>query len=336
MMLLPAAAVLFVNLVFNKAIALSPVLTVSGILLALQLLMEVIEKKNLAEQNTKVMGLLYFLLPILNLFICALGILAMSGTEFSLFRIIGIFFGAVFILIGNYLPKCKRNRTMGIKVKWTLENDENWRATHRFGGIFWCIIGVLACICTLLPEKIFICVFFVMILLACVTPTVYSYVYYRHQRREGKYVSSSADKASLSPKAKKFTAVLVAFTLVIIAVLLFTGEVEISLGETSLTANATFCSKSEIAYNDIADIEYLASVGSDTREFGVGSPRLLAGRFRNSEIGAYTRYTYTKCESAVLVITTDGSSYMLGCESEDETAVLYSELEARISKETGK
>ncbi len=336
LMLLPAATALVLNLVFKKGMSLSAVLTVSGIFLVMQLLMEVIEKKNIASQNAKVMRLLFFMLPALNLFICALGIISMSGTEFPLFRYVGIFFGALLILFGNYLPKCKRNRTMGIKLKWTLENDENWRATHRFAGILWCIIGALVCVCTFLPEKLYIAVFVAMILLVGVIPTVYSYFYYRRQRREGTYVSSSTDMVSISPKAKKITAVLTALILVIVAVLIFTGEVTVTLAETSLTAKATFWTTSEISYEDISYIEYLSNVGSDVREFGVGSPRLLVGRFRNEEIGTYIRYTYTQCNSAVLIVTDDGSVYMLGLESENETASLYSELESRIAKEASK
>lgn len=50
--------------------------------------------------------------------------------------------GLLFILIGNYMPKCKQNYTTGIKVPWTLHSQENWNRTHRLAGWVWIIGGV--------------------------------------------------------------------------------------------------------------------------------------------------------------------------------------------------
>ena len=38
--------------------------------------------------------------------------------------------GLLFMIIGNYLPKVKQNNTIGIRVVWTLQDEENWSATH--------------------------------------------------------------------------------------------------------------------------------------------------------------------------------------------------------------
>ena len=43
----------------------------------------------------------------------------------------------MFMVIGNYLPKVKQNNTIGIRVVWTLQDEENWNATHRFSGKIW-------------------------------------------------------------------------------------------------------------------------------------------------------------------------------------------------------
>ncbi len=42
--------------------------------------------------------------------------------------------GLIFIVIGNYLPKARQNYTIGIKIPWTLANEENWNRTHRLAG----------------------------------------------------------------------------------------------------------------------------------------------------------------------------------------------------------
>ena len=38
-----------------------------------------------------------------------------------------IYYGTslLFIVIGNYLPKIKQNNTIGIRIVWTLQDEEN-------------------------------------------------------------------------------------------------------------------------------------------------------------------------------------------------------------------
>ena len=65
------------------------------------------------------------------------------GKEMNPALIVSLLLGFMFIIIGNYLPKCKQNFTLGIKIKWTLENEENWNKTHRFAGKVWFIGGFI-------------------------------------------------------------------------------------------------------------------------------------------------------------------------------------------------
>lgn len=53
------------------------------------------------------------------------------------------------ILLGNYLPKCKRNSIIGIRTKWTLESDEVWYKTHRYIGKITVVAGILSTILSL-------------------------------------------------------------------------------------------------------------------------------------------------------------------------------------------
>lgn len=60
--------------------------------------------------------------------------------------------GILFVILGNYLPKCKYNYTIGIKLPWTLADEENWRKTHRFAGFVWMIGGVLISASAFFPH----------------------------------------------------------------------------------------------------------------------------------------------------------------------------------------
>ena len=92
----------------------------------------------------------------------------------------------MFILIGNYLPKCKQNHTIGIKIPWTLNSEENWNATHRFSGKVWVICGILILFSIFLPTNF---AAYAMIAVAAVMvalPIIYSYNYYKRQEGSGK------------------------------------------------------------------------------------------------------------------------------------------------------
>ena len=79
----------------------------------------------------------------------------------------------MFIIIGNYLPKCRRNGVVGIvgiKIPWTLSSDENWDKTHRFAGFVWIVCGAAAIVGGWTKPVVAIVALVAMILL----PVVYS------------------------------------------------------------------------------------------------------------------------------------------------------------------
>ena len=98
-----------------------------------------------------------------------------------------LFLGVFAIILGNYEGTIKPNKTLGIKTKWTLEDDENWRKTHRFAGPLTIIGGFVFTICGILLlflRRIYLYVFppILFIILVGVIPTIYSYVLSRKMR----------------------------------------------------------------------------------------------------------------------------------------------------------
>ena len=103
----------------------------------------------------------------------------MSLLSPNFFKIFASFFtGLIFIVVGSYLPKCKQNYTIGIKLPWTLNDEANWNNTHKFASKFWILGGILMATCGLLPENICLWAFFVIILIIALIPSIYSYMYY--------------------------------------------------------------------------------------------------------------------------------------------------------------
>lgn len=127
------------------------------------------------KQNNFVMIISKLTMPAIMLLSYTMTIMAGLGRELNVSVIIPVFVGLLLIAIGNYLPKIKRNYTMGIKLPWTLNSDENWRRTHRLGGICIVIIGLSLILSVFLKSEI---VFLVPLILGGIIPAIYSYYLY--------------------------------------------------------------------------------------------------------------------------------------------------------------
>ena len=282
------------------------------------------------EQNKKVIGICFWIMPVISIYTSAIIYAITLGMQLNVFSLSVILIGLAFVIIGNYLPKCKQNRTMGIKLKWTLANEENWNMTHRFGGKIYVIIGIVCFLCLFLPQKALIFMFILVMLGATVPPVIYSYLYYRKQISEGG-LSKSDFKSKKSTKAVTAVVIAVAAVITLVcSVITFTGNIRYEYGSESLAVNADYHSDITVKYSEIISVEYRESLEAGDRVFGFGSPRLLMGNFRNDEFGNYTRYSYTACKSAV-VITTQNGIIVLSSSDAESTYGIYTELIARTN-----
>ena len=89
--------------------------------------------------------------PVVSLLAGFMSFSSALGMGLRIEKLVLIFLGILFIVIGNYLPKCKQNYTIGIRVMWALEDEENWTATHRFASRLWVGCGVVILLLAFLP-----------------------------------------------------------------------------------------------------------------------------------------------------------------------------------------
>lgn len=127
------------------------------------------------RQNNFLMTLSKMSMPIMMIVIYVITILAGLGKDINTSVIISILMGILFIAIGNYMPKVKRNYTMGIKLPWTLNSDENWRRTHRFGGICFIFMGLCFFATPFVKSELIIIIAMAIVV---VLPMIYSYYLY--------------------------------------------------------------------------------------------------------------------------------------------------------------
>ncbi|MGN0982136.1 MAG: SdpI family protein [Candidatus Limivicinus sp.] len=138
-----------------------------------------IDPKN-KEQNRKALGLVLWICPVVSLLAGFMTVSSGLGMALRVDKLVQIFLGVLFIVIGNYLPKCKQNYTIGIRVMWALEDEENWTATHRFASRIWVGCGVGVLLLAFLPwAEAGLWISVGMILLTALSSVLYSYIFYR-------------------------------------------------------------------------------------------------------------------------------------------------------------
>ena len=129
-----------------------------------------------AAHPQKVLQLVFWIFPVISILMFTLTYIAALGGQVRVEVIMPIFMGLVLAIVGNYLPKCKQNYTIGIKIPWTLNNEENWNKTHRFAGWLWTAGGIIMMLTGFFGG---FWIFFVVMLLMVLAPVLYSYILYR-------------------------------------------------------------------------------------------------------------------------------------------------------------
>lgn len=126
--------------------------------------------------SKKMLTLIFWIIPIISLFV-AIAIYGYALGFQTNFGVYGMaFVGVLLIIVGNYLPKCRQNYTLGIKIPWTLSDEENWNHTHRMAGFLWVAGGFVVMANIFLQWK---WLFFVIIAVIVIVPVGYSYLHYR-------------------------------------------------------------------------------------------------------------------------------------------------------------
>ncbi len=136
--------------------------------------------EQMSDSYLKIQFLVMALMSAISIFLIHTAVSGGNSNNNLLFALMGLFFMAM----GNYLPTMKPNYFVGIRTPWTLENETNWRKTHRLGGKLFMIGGLLITLSSLFldNEKAFI-VMMVITILMSFSLIGYSYLEYRKMER---------------------------------------------------------------------------------------------------------------------------------------------------------
>jgi uncharacterized membrane protein len=116
--------------------------------------------------------------PILSVVLVPVTLFIALGYKIPIGIIASAIVGVVIVACGNYLPKCKQNYTVGIKLPWTLNSEVNWNKTHHMAGYLWILAGICIIIgsCIQVPS---IPLTLIVVLVITIVPFSYSYFLYK-------------------------------------------------------------------------------------------------------------------------------------------------------------
>lgn len=285
------------------------------------------DKRN---RGTKAQNMIYYIVPGISLFTNAMVYSAAFEKTWDFFALVPVLLGILFAVMGNLMPKVRRNSTLGFKYKWTLQSEDNWNATHRFGGKIMVIAGFLVMLTAFFPVIPMFITFMAIILIATFIPMLYSYLFYKNELKNGKtdfyHICSKFNKVS------KIIALLVIPVIIIgICIVMFTGSISIIYTDTGFTVDSEYYDALTINYDDIEEIQVKENDKIGIKEFAFNSAKLSLGKFKNDEFGSHTRYTYNSCKT-VVIMKIDGKTLVINDKNDDTTREIYLKIKGEMSE----
>ncbi len=300
------------------------------ILLALHWVMLIVTSfdRKYKEQHKKITAITFMIVPIISIFIGSIIYAVALGWEAKLEILFPIFLGLLFILMGNYLPKATRNRTFGMRILHTLGNDENWQKTHRLSGILMVITGIITILSGFFSLTVSFIAMFVMLAVTIIASSVYSHHIHKEHKKAG-IEYDNAPRTKGEKIAIIITFIVVPLILIGVGILMFTGDVTVTYGETSFKVDSIYYDASEIAYTDITSVEYREDFNKGIRRYGFASARLMLGSFKNDELGSYILYSYTG-KGDVVIVKVGEKALVIGGMTDADTLEIYNTLQMKI------
>lgn len=93
--------------------------------------------------------------------------------------------GILFIVLGNFMTKVKKNVVAGLHTTWSMYNDNTWRKSNRIGAICLIIAGVLTIVTTVFANgMVSTILLLVYVLLAAIVAVWYSQKVYDQEKKK--------------------------------------------------------------------------------------------------------------------------------------------------------
>lgn len=125
--------------------------------------------------DDKMMAVLMWSIPAISVITSFLTYGYALGSKVKIGFIVTAMLGVLFMVLGNYMPKCKTNGVVGIRIPSTFSSTENWNRTHRLAGFTFTIGGAALLVSAYFENWP---ILLIIILAMTLIPIIYS-IYYQ-------------------------------------------------------------------------------------------------------------------------------------------------------------
>lgn len=151
------------------------------IYIALFLIISLDPKSDKHDQSYKHIFLLF--IPVFNFLIVSLTVWKTFNDKVDVGRILLGLFSILLALSGIFMPKIKRNYTMGFRTSWAMEDDFVWKKTQKFSGLLFFASGIFSLIALSVSFDFGFYSFIGSLAISSLLTFIYSYFIYRKNSR---------------------------------------------------------------------------------------------------------------------------------------------------------
>lgn len=107
---------------------------------------------------------------------------AATHAQIDVPKITCILLGVLFVILGNFIPKTKKNYAVGLRTSWSMYNDVTWMKSNRFGAVALMITGLLTIVTAIFTESMLSIIMLLVYLFAATTAVlIYSRKIYKDE-----------------------------------------------------------------------------------------------------------------------------------------------------------
>ncbi|MBQ8966540.1 MAG: SdpI family protein [Ruminococcus sp.] len=85
---------------------------------------------------------------------CAEGNAKVDNLDIDFNRATSLLMGIMLIAVSNYMPKTRRNSTIGFRCSWSMYNDTTWQKCNRFAAVAMSVAGLCAIVSSAFAKGI--------------------------------------------------------------------------------------------------------------------------------------------------------------------------------------
>ena len=102
---------------------------------------------------------------------------------FDFAGLLAVALGIAFIIMGNYMPKTKRNSIIGMRSVWSMYNDVTWQKSNRFTAYVMMVAGIVTALCgVIFGGMLSLYILLGVTVVSVVVFSIYSYRVYRKEK----------------------------------------------------------------------------------------------------------------------------------------------------------